>query len=121
MGERGAGRSNPIQLRNRPFILKISGIQRRLRFEQNHMRFFISDRQMLDASRHDEEFTLAHKSVAVAKFHAEHAFYNEKELVFIVVMMPDEFAFKLGGFYIMIVQFADDFGTPILSEHGKLF
>ena len=48
--------------------------------------------QVLDAARHDDEFALIHDGFAIAEFHAQSAFDDQEQLVFVVVMMPDEFA-----------------------------
>ena len=41
-----------------------------------------------------------------------------KELVLVVMLMPDEFAYQLGDFDVLIVDLADDFGGPVLGELG---
>jgi hypothetical protein len=59
---------------------------------------FVGDRQVFDATQHDDEYALIHDGFAIAEFHAPSALKNHEQLVFIVVMMPDELAFSFTAF-----------------------
>jgi hypothetical protein len=41
---------------------------------------------------------------------------NQEELVLLLVMVPDKFAFELGKFDVLAIEFANDMGTPVFSE-----
>src|ERR1700737_3138392 len=49
---RGSDRpSDPIQLRDRPLVAEIAGVQGAARLEEHHVRLRLRDRQVLDAAR----------------------------------------------------------------------
>lgn len=51
-----------------------------------------------------------------AVLHAERSADDEEEFVFVVVVMPDEFALEFRELDVGIVEFADDLGTPRIRE-----
>ena len=52
---------------------------------------------MLHAFGNDDKFAFADRQLAVAEFDDQRAFDNEKQLIFVLVMMPDELAFELAS------------------------
>jgi hypothetical protein len=58
--------------------------------------------------------------LSVAKFHAESAFDDHKHLVFIFVMVEDEFAFKLIELDLLSVEFGHDVGLPVFAYLSEL-
>jgi hypothetical protein len=71
---------------------------------------------MLYALRNNDKFTRIDDHGAVAKLHVKLAGNDEKHLVFVFVEMPDECALKLRQLYSEIIDFADDFGAPLVAE-----
>ena len=59
------------------------------------MDFLVGDGEMFDTTRNNDEFTFAHERFAAAKFHAQRPFDNEKELIFVFVMVPNKFALQI--------------------------
>src|SRR5262245_63789017 len=68
---------------------------------------------MLDAARHDEELACVERHATIAKFHDEAAVDDEKQLVFVLVVMPHELALELHELDVLTVQLADDFRVPV--------
>src|SRR6516225_9920132 len=85
------------------------------------MNFLVGDRQMLDTAGNDDEFPLANQLVAVTKAHAQSALDDQKEFIFVVMMMPDKFAFDFHGFDLAIVELAKDARIPVILELGEFF
>ncbi len=56
------------------------------------MDLFICDRAMLHASGHDEELTLLQPDVAIPVLHSESPFDHQEQLVFVVMLVPNEFS-----------------------------
>jgi hypothetical protein len=80
------------------------------------MGLFVGDRPVFDASRHDQAFPFLQPDVAIPKFHSKSALYDKEQLVFVVVVVPDERSLELDQFDLLAVQFADDFGFPQVGE-----
>ena len=82
--------SNPLQnlLRQGPF--HIASVQRVCRFEPHDMRLFVSDRAMLHAARDDKELAFIYPHVPVPALDAKAVINYQKQFIFVVVMMPDE-------------------------------
>src|SRR6266852_3220342 len=86
-----------------------------------NVNFFLGDGKMIHSARYDQKFSLAHNGFAVAELHLEPAFDDEEELVLVVVVMPDEFAFQFNGLDVAIVYLTDDPGVPVVGEEAELF
>lgn len=76
---------------------------------------------MFDATRNDQEFPRLQLDHAIAKLDPHSPAPNEKHFVFVLVMMPKEFAFKLYDLHFLPVQFAHDLRPPVFREGRKLF
>ena len=50
----------------------------------------------------------------------ERPFDDEKELVFMIMMMPDKFAQQLGQFDMLAVELPDNFWGPVVVKQAKL-
>src|SRR3974377_1085317 len=80
------------------------------------MILFVGYGHMLDAVGDDDKLALADERFMSAELHAQWAFHDQKELVFALVMMPDERAFQFYRFYREIVDFTDDAGIEVILE-----
>jgi hypothetical protein len=58
--------------------------------------------------------------VAVAEFHAEAAFDDEKHFVFVVVMVEDERAVVFDQLDLLSVEFGGDMGSVVVVDLGEL-
>src|SRR6516164_8222780 len=83
------------------------------------MNFLFGHRQMLHAVRYYQEFAFPHDFLAVSEAHAQCAFYHQEQLVFLLVMMPNEFALEFHGLHMEIVHFANNARIPIIQELEK--
>lgn len=72
------------------------------------MSFSCGHRFVLDSPRHDEELAFGEFDDSIAEVDFESAVEDEEEFIFLLVMMPDEFAFDLREFDLLTVEFADD-------------
>jgi hypothetical protein len=71
---------------------------------------------MFDAARHDEKFALFQPDLPIAKIHPEAAIHNQEELVFVGVMVPNEFPLKLDELDLLAIELADDLGFPLVVK-----
>jgi hypothetical protein len=92
-GRSGFGKSDSLKLDDGPFVGDVSGIACGLRFNQNDVHFFVRHGAVLQAARDNYELTFANDSFPIAELHAQRSFDDQEQLVFVVVMMPDKFAF----------------------------
>ena len=67
----GKAKSDPFQLAHCPFVLDISRVQCGLWFQQHDVHFFVRDRQVLDAARHNDKFTFPDNGFVVPELHAK--------------------------------------------------
>ncbi len=75
---------------------------------------------MFDAMRDDGELPGAEDKLFVLQREAKPALHHEKQLIFPVVMMPDELALELRELHEAIVHLANDLRAPLVlkpSEH----
>jgi hypothetical protein len=104
----------------RSLVTDVSGVQRGSGLEQKDVGFLLSDRSVLDASRHDDELTLFDPDVPIPELHAKAAFDHQKQLILVIVMMPDELASELDQLYQLAIQLACDFWAPVVGETREL-
>src|SRR5437588_7966260 len=109
----------PIEPGDSALIADVSGVQGRIGLEQQDVRFFLGDRQMLDAVRNDDELAWLDHEVLVSQLHPQPALHDQKQLVLMLVVMPDEFTLELGELYEGVVHLADDFGTPLILKPAE--
>src|SRR5262245_29535470 len=91
-------------------------VQHTERLEQQDGRLFARDRPMLDAARNDDELSRLDLTHFVSKLHPQQTGQDEEELVFGLVMMPDELALQLDQLHSLSVEFADDARSPVFRD-----
>jgi hypothetical protein len=102
-----------------PFVRDIAGVQRRFWFDQDNVDLFVRNGAVLYPVRDHYKFALAHHTLTIAEFHAERAFHDEKEFVFVIVMVPEKFSFEFNSFHQAIIDFADDAGLVVLGNKAE--
>src|SRR5262249_19087665 len=112
-------RSDVLEFCDRPFVRDISRVQSRFWLNQHDVDFLVRDGAMLYAARHDDEFTRADSLLAIAKFHSQRAMHHEKELVLVIVMMPDELALDFCNLYVRIVELANHARLPMIRKEAE--
>src|SRR2546429_2037988 len=103
MAGRGSPRernSDTLELGDSPFVSDVAGIQRRLWFEQDDVDFLVSGGAVLDAARDDDKIALVDDGFVGAGLHPPRTFYEQKQIGFVVMIMPDENGFLLFGFVV---------------------
>ena len=108
-----------FQLVQRAVVDYVAGVQRGGGFEKQDPAFFVSHRLVLYAARNDDEFAFFNPIVVVAKFHAEAAFHDEEQFVFLLVVMEDKFSFELVEFDLLAVEFGGNVGLPVFGDFGE--
>jgi len=78
------------------------------------MGLVLGDRSMFDALGHYEYFAWADTHGAAAHLNGDMPNQNQKEVVGIIVFVPDEFAFDLHDHEVMTVEAADDSRLPMI-------
>jgi hypothetical protein len=92
-----------LELTHGPFVRDISRIERGPWLQEEQMDFFVGHRHMLDAVRHDNKFAFLNDRIVIAESHAQGSFHHQEQLVFDLVMMPDELAPDFHRFYLAVV------------------
>ena len=73
------------------------------------------------AARDDYEFPFTHDGFVIAELHAQSSFNDEKQLILVFMMVPDEFAFELHGFDVAVIHFTEDARVAVIGEAAKFF
>ena len=76
-------------------------------------------RAVFHPSGHDDEFSGSDVSIAGSKLHAQAPLDDEKQLVFPLMVVPDELPSKLHDFHVGVVELADDLGAPDVLEQAE--
>src|SRR5260370_42520571 len=102
--------SDALELGDSPFVGDVAGVQSRFWFDQDNVDLVVRNGAVLDAARADNEFAFARDTLTIAEFHAEGALHDEKEFVFIIVMLPEKGSLALDGFHNAIIDFPEEEG-----------
>ena len=100
----------------RELILDVPRVQRGRGLEKQNPAFFIGDRLVLNSARDHDEFSFLERHCFVAELDAKPSLYNQEHLVFVLMLMPDEFAFHLVELHQLAVEFACDVGLPVFVD-----
>lgn len=76
------------------FVDDIAGVHGRGRLKKQYPALFVSYGLVLDSAGHNDELAFFEWHNFVAELDTEPALHDEKHLVFILVVMPNEFAFQ---------------------------
>jgi len=68
----------------------------------------------------NDHFAACQGFASVAKIHIKLSVENDEDLVHIVVLMPDKIPFYLHQLDVVVVEFGDDFGSPVFIKLVKL-
>ena len=99
----------PLQVRARQrVVLNVPGVQRLAGSKSSTATSSSATGPMLDAARHDQELALLDPLLPIAKVHPESAPDDQEQLVFVLVVMPDELPLELHQLHVLAVQLADD-------------
>jgi hypothetical protein len=115
-----------LQLGVGALVDDVAGVERGGGLEEQEPAFFIGCGLVLHAARDDYELSFLDPFVVFAKIfvavmHAEAAFNDEKQFVFIFGMVEDELAFDLVELDGLSVKFGGDVGLPVFGNLGEFF
>src|SRR2546421_9009613 len=76
---------------------------------------------MFHATRNDHKFSCIQVDVFLTQLHDQVSAYHQKQLIFLLVMVPDKFTFELDELDMSIVYLTNNFRTPGIGKLGKFF
>ncbi len=97
-------------------VSEVPSIQRRFGFEEQDVRFFISDGKVFDTVRDDDEFAFLNGYFPVAKAHPQTPLHNEEQFILHFVVVPDKLPLYLDQLHERVVQLTNHFGFPMVVE-----
>lgn len=71
---------------------------------------------MLDAARYDEELARTEMYSVILELDTEAAAYSEEQLIFVLMMVPDEGSLELDELYLLAVELSDNLGSPVFGD-----
>src|SRR6266850_1848212 len=74
---------------------------------------------MLRNVRDDDELARLDYELLVSELHAQPAFHHEEQLVFMLVVVPDELTLELRELHVIVIHFAHDLGTPLILKPAE--
>jgi hypothetical protein len=80
----------------------------------------IGDGPVFDATGDDQELAFFEPDVSIPKLHPKPAFDDEKQFVFIIMVMPDERTLELDQLHLLAIQLANDLRLPPVAEQTEL-
>lgn len=86
--------------------LCIACVQGCCRFKQHDAYFFDCNGSVFYSFGNYQKFVLFHYNCFVPILHFETSFYDKKEFVFVVVLMPNKLAFEFNELYMLSIQFS---------------
>ena len=90
-------------------------------FKHENLRLDIGHRAMLDAVGNDTKLTGLQKHTTVAKLNRHLTPPHQKQLIFVLVMMPRKNAGELDQLELLPIQLGYDLRLPMLVNHRELF
>lgn len=91
----------------------IPGIRRSAGFNEKNMGLVLSDRTVLNALGHYKYFAWTEPNSAVSQLNSDMSNENQKEVVSIVMLVPNKFTLDLDDHEVVTVEAADDVRLPI--------
>lgn len=119
MGPSQTNFPNSLQLVPRELVLHVAGIERGGGLEEQNPALFFGHGFVFDSARHDDELAWFEFDVFASEFDAEASLHNQEQLVFVLVMMPDEFAFQFVELHQLSIEFTSDVGLPVFVDLGE--
>src|SRR5206468_4488629 len=102
-------------------VADVARVQRRRGLEEHDLDFLVRDRAMLHPARYDDKLTRPQLDDAIAQLQTKVATMHEKELIFVLVVMPHERTLELCELDLLAVQLTNDLGTPVVGKRRELF
>lgn len=115
--------SDPLRLLNGALIVEISGVLGRGGFEEENASLPVAgDGAVFFPTRDDAKVAFGELKVLLfPQFDGEGSVQDEKELIRRVVVVPVEGPFQFGKLNVLIIQFTNDAGRPLLVKLAQFF
>src|SRR5262249_12698120 len=97
-------------------VAHVAGVEGAGWLEEEHLGFLIGDGSMLDTPRNDQELSCLEPNEPIAKLHAESTLHDEKQLILVLMMVPDKRSEEFHQFDMLAIEFASDFRAPLFGE-----
>jgi len=104
-----------------PFVSQVARVQSCLGLNQYYVCFSSGHGLVLDAFWHHEELSLLQIDVSVTELDGQFPFRYEKQLIFVLMMMPSKLSLQLGELDVVVIELPCDLRRPVVSEQSKLF
>src|ERR1700730_10682504 len=85
----------------------VAGVGRSGRLDQQQVRLVSCDGTVLDTFGYDEHLPRSKRHRSISQLDIEHALEDEKEVIGVVVLVPDKFSFHLHDHDVAIVEPGD--------------
>src|SRR5581483_5887204 len=82
--------------------------------------FLVGTGPVFCSARYHHAVPRSHRDKMVPELDPELSLPHQEELVFIVMLVPGEFALNLDEFDLLTVQAGDDLRTPMIAEEREL-
>src|SRR3954452_14928799 len=99
---------------------RITGVRCAGGLDQQNVCLLLRPRTVLYAPRNYEELALSQLDIAIPKLDREPPLQDQKEVVGVVVGMPNELALRLDDGNLVVVHLADGFRAEVLLEGRQL-
>jgi hypothetical protein len=90
------------------------------RLENDDLNFLFGGRPMFNASWHNEKLASTQFNFTIAKLHSELSLPYQKQLVLLVMVMPNKLTLELDELDFLTVKFGYHLRPPMLAEDGEL-
>src|SRR5919108_6348441 len=97
-----------------------AGVHCGLRLQEQDLALFVRHRPVLDALWDHGELARSKLDGATSQLDPKASFDHIEELVFMLVVVPDEIALELDGFDVEVIDLADDLRGPVFLDAPEL-
>lgn len=112
--------SDPVQIPDSLIVFNISGIERRVRFKEDHLARHVGHRPVFNPTRYDHERVgCKNDRGLITQFDAQSPCPQERQFVLGRVPMPNEFAFNSGVPDLHVVDNTGDPRSPCFAKRGE--
>ena len=104
-----------------PFIDHVARVEGGGRLDEDHLHLLGGDRQVLHPPRNDQQFTGVQHNVPVRQSNRQRPFVDPKQLVLVIMMVPEKLALQLHHFDVGFVDLGHDAWIPGVLHRLKAF
>ena len=87
--------------------------------DEHHPTFFVRDRVVHRAFRDDIHVAGVQLNLFTFELHPQASSHDQKQFVFVLMIMPCEFAFYFCDLHVLIIDAADNFRRPVIADLVK--